>query len=263
MARNHRSTLESLVGAWRVGDALRAAAHFSADGQYGEAGAAPLTGRDALVAHFTRFFRDGPRWRCPRGSEASELHTGPGPGVWPNGRGVSAGQKRPMVSDAGWRHNQYGKQESHVRDSSRWYRDRKSQLVLGFGRRIERAPATRGHGGCSRKGARWPAHLESNIRECAGSELDRDQRSYTFHLFLVSSYGLSGMFRESNCGKCLDPNAMLSGDFGAHIWSVQHPRFSVERRWASGASDCAADGGSQRIRCAGCSRNTPTQRASE
>ena len=60
---NHRETLDSLIGAWRTGDALRAAAHFTADAQYGEAGVPPVTGRDALVAHFTRFFRDGPRWR--------------------------------------------------------------------------------------------------------------------------------------------------------------------------------------------------------
>jgi predicted SnoaL-like aldol condensation-catalyzing enzyme len=60
---DHRATLQSLIGAWRLGDALRAAAHFAVDGQYGEAGGVPLIGRDALVAHFTRFFRDGPRWR--------------------------------------------------------------------------------------------------------------------------------------------------------------------------------------------------------
>jgi len=61
--RDHRGILESLIGAWRTGDALRAAAHFTSEGRYGEAGAAPLVGRDALTAHFTRFFRDGPRWR--------------------------------------------------------------------------------------------------------------------------------------------------------------------------------------------------------
>jgi uncharacterized protein (TIGR02246 family) len=60
---DHRATIASLVDAWRAGDALRAAAHFAPDGRYGEAGSAPLAGRDALVAHFTRFFRDGPRWR--------------------------------------------------------------------------------------------------------------------------------------------------------------------------------------------------------
>ncbi len=60
---DHRATLESLIAAWRTGDALRAAAHFASDGTYGEVGREPLAGRDALVAHFTRFFRDGPRWR--------------------------------------------------------------------------------------------------------------------------------------------------------------------------------------------------------
>jgi uncharacterized protein (TIGR02246 family) len=61
--RDDRATLQSLIAAWRAGDAWRAAAHFILDGQYTEAGSAPLSGRDALVAHFTRFFRDGPRWR--------------------------------------------------------------------------------------------------------------------------------------------------------------------------------------------------------
>jgi uncharacterized protein (TIGR02246 family) len=60
---DHRATIASLVQAWRTGDALRAAAHFRPDGGYGEAGTEPLLGREALVAHFTRFFRDGPRWR--------------------------------------------------------------------------------------------------------------------------------------------------------------------------------------------------------
>jgi len=57
-----RETLESLFAAWRGGDALRAAAHFSADGAYREAHGEPVVGRDALIAFFTRFFRDGPRW---------------------------------------------------------------------------------------------------------------------------------------------------------------------------------------------------------
>jgi uncharacterized protein (TIGR02246 family) len=58
-----RATVESLVDAWQSGDALRAAAHFAAAGAYREAGGSVVNGRDALVAHFTRFFRDGPRWR--------------------------------------------------------------------------------------------------------------------------------------------------------------------------------------------------------
>jgi predicted SnoaL-like aldol condensation-catalyzing enzyme len=60
---DHRMTLRSLVEAWQVGDALRAAAHFAVEARYGEAGASPIVGRDEIVAHFTRFFRDGPRWR--------------------------------------------------------------------------------------------------------------------------------------------------------------------------------------------------------
>ncbi len=60
---NIAASLASLIEAWRQGDALRAAAHFAQDGTYGEAGREPLQGREALVSHFTRFFRDGPRWR--------------------------------------------------------------------------------------------------------------------------------------------------------------------------------------------------------
>jgi uncharacterized protein (TIGR02246 family) len=58
----HRELLEGLFAAWRNGDALRSAAHFSLDGVYREASREPLAGRDAIVEHFTRFFRDGPRW---------------------------------------------------------------------------------------------------------------------------------------------------------------------------------------------------------
>ncbi len=57
-----RETLEQLFDAWRRGDALRSAAHFALDGSYREAGRQPIVGRDAIVAHFTKFFRDGPRW---------------------------------------------------------------------------------------------------------------------------------------------------------------------------------------------------------
>jgi uncharacterized protein (TIGR02246 family) len=59
----HREALESLFAAWRTGDALRAAAHFASDGLYREARRDPIVGRDAIVAHFTRFFRDGPAWQ--------------------------------------------------------------------------------------------------------------------------------------------------------------------------------------------------------
>jgi uncharacterized protein (TIGR02246 family) len=58
----HRELLEGLFASWRNGDALRSAAHFCIDGTYREAGREPIAGRDAIVAHFTRFFRDGPQW---------------------------------------------------------------------------------------------------------------------------------------------------------------------------------------------------------
>jgi uncharacterized protein (TIGR02246 family) len=58
----HREALDRLFAAWRRGDALRSAAHFAIDGIYREAGRAPIVGRSAIVAHFTAFFRDGPRW---------------------------------------------------------------------------------------------------------------------------------------------------------------------------------------------------------
>ncbi|GAC1428661.1 MAG: hypothetical protein NVSMB5_23310 [Candidatus Velthaea sp.] len=57
------AALNGLIAAWRNGDALRAAAYFALDGRYEEAQHEAIDGRDALVAHFTRFFRDGPRWR--------------------------------------------------------------------------------------------------------------------------------------------------------------------------------------------------------
>jgi predicted SnoaL-like aldol condensation-catalyzing enzyme len=61
--REDRDTLAGVIAAWRNGDALRAAAYFSGAGEYAEAGRSPLVGRAAIVEHFTRFFRDGPRWR--------------------------------------------------------------------------------------------------------------------------------------------------------------------------------------------------------
>jgi limonene-1,2-epoxide hydrolase len=57
-----RELIEELVGAWQSGDAHRAAAFFAPDGVYHESGAEPLVGRDAIFAHFVRFFRDGPAW---------------------------------------------------------------------------------------------------------------------------------------------------------------------------------------------------------
>jgi nuclear transport factor 2 (NTF2) superfamily protein len=41
----------------------RAGAHFALDARYQEARHEPIVGREAIVAHFTAFFRDGPAWR--------------------------------------------------------------------------------------------------------------------------------------------------------------------------------------------------------
>jgi ketosteroid isomerase-like protein len=61
--RDGAESVRSLIAAWLAGDALRAAAHFAPAAEYREAGREPLRGRDAIAAHFTRFFRDGPAWR--------------------------------------------------------------------------------------------------------------------------------------------------------------------------------------------------------
>jgi predicted ester cyclase len=58
-----RDLIDELVGAWQSGDAHRATAFFAPDGVYHEAGRAPIAGREAIFAHFARFFRDGPAWR--------------------------------------------------------------------------------------------------------------------------------------------------------------------------------------------------------
>jgi len=58
----HREALEGLFEAWRSGDSVRSAAHFGIDAVYRESGHEPHVGRDAILAHFTRFFRDGPQW---------------------------------------------------------------------------------------------------------------------------------------------------------------------------------------------------------
>jgi len=60
---NVSEVLDSLFIAWRNGDALRAGAHFALDARYQEARREPIVGRDAIVQHFTAFFRDGPAWR--------------------------------------------------------------------------------------------------------------------------------------------------------------------------------------------------------
>ncbi len=58
----HREALERLFAAWSEGDALRSIASFALDAVYREARHEPLAGREAILAHFTRFFRDGPRF---------------------------------------------------------------------------------------------------------------------------------------------------------------------------------------------------------
>jgi limonene-1,2-epoxide hydrolase len=58
-----RELLEELARAWEANDAHRAAAFFAPDGTYHESGAEPIVGREAIYAHFARFFRDGPAWR--------------------------------------------------------------------------------------------------------------------------------------------------------------------------------------------------------
>ncbi len=57
-----QANLDALVEAWRRGDALHAGAHFASDATYREAGREPVVGREAILEHFTRFFRDGPQW---------------------------------------------------------------------------------------------------------------------------------------------------------------------------------------------------------
>lgn len=42
---------------------MRASAFFAPDGTYQESGRDPIVGREAIVAHFVKFFRDGPPWR--------------------------------------------------------------------------------------------------------------------------------------------------------------------------------------------------------
>ncbi|HTX58095.1 MAG TPA: nuclear transport factor 2 family protein [Verrucomicrobiae bacterium] len=58
-----RETILELVAAWHANDALRAGGFFAPEGRYQESGREAVCGRAAVVAHFTRFFRDGPPWR--------------------------------------------------------------------------------------------------------------------------------------------------------------------------------------------------------
>jgi limonene-1,2-epoxide hydrolase len=45
----------------------RAVALFAADGVYREARREPIVGRDAIAAHWERYFVQGPRWRIDVG----------------------------------------------------------------------------------------------------------------------------------------------------------------------------------------------------
>lgn len=69
-----RALIEELVSAWQSNDALRACAFFALDGVYHESGRKPIVGRDAIFAHFQRFFRDGPPWRIEIDDVLAEEH---------------------------------------------------------------------------------------------------------------------------------------------------------------------------------------------
>jgi uncharacterized protein (TIGR02246 family) len=58
-----RLLIDELIAAWQANDAHRAAAFFAVDARYHESGRAPIDGREAIFAHFERFFRSGPPWR--------------------------------------------------------------------------------------------------------------------------------------------------------------------------------------------------------
>ena len=58
----HRESLAGLFAAWQAGDALRSGAHYALGATYREARREPIVGREAIVSHFTKFFRDGPRF---------------------------------------------------------------------------------------------------------------------------------------------------------------------------------------------------------
>lgn len=58
-----RELIEELVGAWQTNDAQRASAFFAIQGVYAESGRPAIEGREAILEHFQRFFRDGPAWR--------------------------------------------------------------------------------------------------------------------------------------------------------------------------------------------------------
>ena len=58
-----REHIEELIAAWQTNDALRACAFFAVDGVYAESDRDPVVGREAILLHFQRFFRDGPPWK--------------------------------------------------------------------------------------------------------------------------------------------------------------------------------------------------------
>lgn len=55
--------IDELISAWKTYDAHRASAFFSPEATYHESGREPIVGREAILAHFQRFFRDGPPWQ--------------------------------------------------------------------------------------------------------------------------------------------------------------------------------------------------------
>ena len=52
-----------LFDLWRAGDEVASAAYFATDGVFHEAKKDPVTGRDAIAAHWAPFFHGGPEWR--------------------------------------------------------------------------------------------------------------------------------------------------------------------------------------------------------
>lgn len=60
---NRRELLDTLFEAWDAHDAVRSAACFAEDAVYRESDGNAIVGREAILAHFARFFRNGPPWR--------------------------------------------------------------------------------------------------------------------------------------------------------------------------------------------------------
>ena len=57
------ASIDAVIEAWRAQDPERAGALFAVDATYDEVGAAAISGRRAIVEHFTRFLIGGPQWR--------------------------------------------------------------------------------------------------------------------------------------------------------------------------------------------------------